>query len=65
MIVISSLCGAALVTFPIEASVAFQAALFSGLAAVGMLLQSREWIDTDDGPDASGTTELETAVAES
>lgn len=44
MIVISSFCGAALVVLPLQASDAFQAALFSGLAAVGMLLQSRAWI---------------------
>ncbi len=65
MIVISSFCGAALVTVPLEASVAFQAALFSGLAAVGMLLQSREWIGTGDDPDTVGTAGIEEAIADS
>jgi hypothetical protein len=64
MIVISSFCGAALVTLSIEASDAFEAALFSGLAAVGMLLQSREWIDTGGAPGEFGSTETEKALAD-
>jgi hypothetical protein len=65
MIVISCFCGAALVTMPIQASYAFQAALFSGLAAVGMLLQSREWITVGGTPDEFGATEREDAIASS
>ena len=62
MIVISCFCGAALVTVPLQASNAFQAAIFSGLAAVGMLLQSREWIDMGGNPDEFGATETEETV---
>lgn len=50
LIVISSFCGAALVVAPLQASDAFRGALFSGLAAVGMLLQSREWVENKVKP---------------
>lgn len=67
MIVISSLCGAALVTMPLQAGSAFQAAIFSGLAAVGMLLQSREWTEKKSAEvsnGASGTLESDEVVAQ-
>lgn len=44
IIVLSSLAGAALVTAVFAFAPALRAALFSGLAAVGMLIQAREWI---------------------
>ena len=47
LIVVSSFSGAALIVSVLDAAPAFDAALFSGLAAVGMLLQSREWINFD------------------
>lgn len=47
LIVVSSFTGAALIAGVLDSGPAFDAALFSGLAAVGMLLQSREWIDLD------------------
>jgi len=65
MIVISCFCGAALVTVPLEASTAFKAALFSGLAAVGMLLQSREWITTGDNPDEFSADGIKESIADS
>ena len=45
LIVISSFSGAALIVSVLTSTAAFEAALFAGLAAVGMLLQSSEWID--------------------
>lgn len=50
LIVFSSFAGAAMIAGIIDVGPAFDAAIFAGLAAVGMLLQAREWIYTGDDP---------------
>ena len=50
LIALSSLIGAALIVSATVAAPAFSAALFSGLAATGMLLQSRNWLILPESP---------------
>lgn len=63
LIVFSSFAGAAMVAGILDVSPAFDAAIFAGLAAVGMLLQAREWIYIDDEPaeDMAGNTIIDNA----
>lgn len=58
LIVFSSFTGAALIAAVANVSPAFDAALFSGLAAVGMLLQAREWIYVEDDAPVNGAKDL-------
>ena len=58
LIVFSSFAGAAMIAGTIDVNPAFDAAIFAGLAAVGMLLQAREWIYTGDDPTEELAEEL-------
>lgn len=51
LIVFSSFTGAAMIAGILDVNPALDAALFAGLAAGGMLLQSREWISFGKGSD--------------